>query len=90
MDKFFWHRQILKFLNFKISPFELASQILYFVNACKILRREILAANFKILQNRILLGKFYSKKFYRRARGGENWCGRGHAKAKLGRERKHL
>ena len=44
-DKFL-HRQILKFLNFKISLFELALQILYFVNAWKILRREILAAKF--------------------------------------------
>ena len=56
MDKFLY-RQILKFLNFKILLFERASQILYFVNAWKILRREILAANFEILQSQILLGR---------------------------------
>ncbi|EEV17626.1 hypothetical protein CAMGR0001_0457 [Campylobacter gracilis RM3268] len=45
---------------------------MYFVNAWKILRRGILAAKFEILQSRILLGKFYGEKFYRRACGCEN------------------
>jgi len=50
------------------------------------LRREILAANFEILQSRVLLANFRGEKFVVEPAAAKI-CRRARAKAKLGRER---